>query len=118
MAELDAKGMVAVYGINFDLDKATLKTDSLKVLKEVATLMLANPDLKIEIQGHTDAQGPDDYNMQLSLKRAEAVKAFLSLFDIAPDRLTASGVGESKPLATNDTEDGRAKNRRVELHKK
>jgi len=115
-AELDLKGAVALYGINFDLDKATLRPESLKALGEMAILMLRYPELKIEIQGHTDSQGADDYNLALSKKRADAVKSFLLLFDIAPDRLTSKGLGETMPVATNDSEEGRAKNRRVELH--
>jgi outer membrane protein OmpA-like peptidoglycan-associated protein len=77
----------------------------------------ANPELKLEVQGHTDNQGNDDYNLKLSQKRAETVAAYLQLFGIDSGRLTPKGFGETKPVATNDTEDGRTRNRRVELVK-
>lgn len=77
--------------------------------------MMKNPELRIEVQGHTDSQGSDDYNLDLSQRRAETVVEYLSLFGVAEDRLTARGYGESEPVDTNDTEAGRVKNRRVEL---
>jgi OOP family OmpA-OmpF porin len=114
---LDKSGKVLLYGILFDLDKSTLKQESEKQLNHIVSLMLKYPDLKIEVQGHTDNQGKPDYNIKLSQARAETVKNYLKLFGIEDNRLNAKGYGESKPVASNDTEDGRSKNRRVELVK-
>jgi outer membrane protein OmpA-like peptidoglycan-associated protein len=115
--ELETKGSVAVYGINFDFDKATLKPGSEKVLLEIVKLLKSSPDLKVEVQGHTDNVGGKDYNLKLSQARAETVKAFLVLHGIEASRLTPKGYGLDRPVASNDTEEGRAKNRRVELKK-
>jgi len=114
---LEQDGKVLLYGILFDLDKASLKQESDKQLQHIVTLLANNPDLRLEIQGHTDNQGAPEYNMNLSQRRAESVNAYLALFGIDPSRLTAKGYGETQPVASNDTEDGRAKNRRVELVK-
>lgn len=116
--ELDAKGRVAIYGILFDTDKADLKPASLKPLGEMVKLMLSYPDLRIEIEGHTDNTGAQDHNMALSQHRADTVKSFLLLFGIGTDRMTTKGYGPTKPVAGDDTEEGRAQNRRVELVKK
>lgn len=115
--QLDEKGRVIIYGIHFDFDKATLKPDSEKVLMEMVKLMKSAPDLKIEIQGHTDNVGGKEYNLKLSKARAETVKQFLQLYGIDEGHLTTAGLGLDKPVASNDTEQGRAKNRRVELKK-
>ncbi len=114
---LDAEGKVVLHGILFDLDKSTLKQESEKQLHHIVTLMLNNKGLKLEIQGHTDNQGKDDYNMELSRKRAETVSGYLQLFGIENMRLVAKGYGETRPIASNDSEEGRAQNRRVELIK-
>lgn len=114
---LDKDGKVILHGILFDLDKATLKQESEKQLHHIVTLMINNPGLKLEIQGHTDDQGKDDYNKKLSKNRAETVSSYLQLFGIDNKRLVTKGYGESKPIASNDTEEGRAQNRRVELIK-
>lgn len=116
-AALDKDGHVQLYGILFDLDQATLKAESVKQLQHVITLMKDNPELNIEVQGHTDDQGSDDYNLKLSQRRAETVLAYLGLFGIDTSRLVPKGYGESKPVMPNNTEEGRAKNRRVELVK-
>jgi len=116
-AALDADGRVALYGILFDLDKATLQPESNEQLQDVVTLLRENPALGLEVQGHTDDQGADDYNMALSQRRAETVVSYLELFGIDSSRLTPKGYGESSPVAPNTTEEGRAKNRRVELAK-
>ena len=113
--ELDASGRVAVYGINFDVDKAFLKPGAELIIIEMVKLLLANPGLKLEIQGHTDNTGSDARNLELSKERAAAVKSFLVLYGIAPQRLQTNGYGSTKPHDANDTEEGRAKNRRVEL---
>jgi hypothetical protein len=83
----------------------------------VVVLLKENPELKIEVQGHTDDQGSEDYNLKLSQRRAETVVTYLSLFGIDPNRLMPKGFGESQPIMPNTTEEGRAKNRRVELVK-
>ncbi|HOO39797.1 MAG TPA: OmpA family protein, partial [Deltaproteobacteria bacterium] len=90
---------------------------SVKQLQHVVTLMKDNPELILEVQGHTDDQGSDDYNMKLSQQRAETVVTYLELFGIDTGRLVPKGYGESKPVMPNTTEEGRAKNRRVELVK-
>ena len=112
---LDSDGRVLLYGILFDTDKADLKPESIKQLSAIVTLMLKYPALKLEIQGHTDNQGKPEYNLKLSQSRAETVFSYLKLFGISSNRLKAQGFGESKPVANNNTDTGRAKNRRVEL---
>ena len=82
------------------------------------TLLKNYPDLVLEVQGHTDDQGDDDYNLDLSRRRATTLVTYLGLFGIDAARLTAAGYGESQPVASNATEEGRAQNRRVELVKK
>jgi len=116
-AALDAEGRVQLYDILFDLDQATLQPKSTKQLQDVVTLMKDQPDLRFEVQGHTDDQGEDEYNLDLSQRRAEAVVAYLGLFGVDTDRLVPQGFGESRSVMENTTEEGRAKNRRVELVK-
>jgi len=116
-AALDKDGKVLLYGILFDVDKASLKPESVKQLQHIVSLMTTYQELNLEIQGHTDNQGSDAYNRELSEKRAETVCTYLELFGIQPDRLLAAGYGETRPVASNDTKEGRAKNRRVELVK-
>ncbi len=104
------------YGIYFDFDKDTLKPESEPVLKEIAQTMTDNPDWKLTVEGHTDNVGGDPYNLELSKRRADAVKqALVSQYNIAPERLLTGGFGASRPIETNDTLEGRARNRRVEL---
>lgn len=114
---LDKDGRVILYGILFDLDKATLKPESDKQLQHVVALLLEDTGLKLEIQGHTDDQGSPEYNIDLSQRRAETVQQYLQLFGVAQERLKPKGYGEDQPVAPNTTEEGRAKNRRVELVK-
>jgi outer membrane protein OmpA-like peptidoglycan-associated protein len=116
--ELNASGRVAVYGINFDTGKATIKPDSEKALKEVGKLLEDNPGLKLSIEGHTDNVGDKQANQKLSEDRAASVKDYLvKNYKIAADRLATKGFGDTKPVADNKTDEGRAKNRRVELVK-
>jgi outer membrane protein OmpA-like peptidoglycan-associated protein len=110
-------GFVAVYGIHFDTDKADLKVGASMTLEEVVKPLKGHPDLAVEIQGHTDSTGSDEHNLDLSRRRAATVKSYLLLYGIAGDRLTTTGFGESKPVGDNATEEGRALNRRVELHR-
>ncbi len=115
--EIEKTGHVAVYGIHFDTGKATIQPDSDETLRQVVTLLQANPDLKLRIEGHTDAQGNAAANQTLSEKRAQAIVAWLVNHGIDAGRLKTQGFGQGKPVADNSTEDGRAKNRRVELVK-
>ena len=114
---LDSLGTISIYGINFDTAKDRLKQGSEKVLIEIVELMKNYPELRIEIQGHTDNVGLANYNLDLSNKRADTVKDYLLLFGVEKKRMIAKGYGLSKPIVSNDTEEGRAKNRRVELLK-
>jgi OOP family OmpA-OmpF porin len=119
MGDIASAGHAAVYGINFDTDKAAIKPESESVLTEMARLLANNPTLNVYVVGHTDNTGAYEHNMKLSQDRAAAVVAALvGRHVIAAARLTAVGVGPVAPVATNDTEDGRAKNRRVELVKR
>jgi OmpA-OmpF porin, OOP family len=115
--EIARTGHVAVYGINFDTGSAKVKPESDKVLGEIATLLKRNPAWKMRVEGHTDNVGARATNQTLSEQRAAAVVAWLTSHGIAPDRLAAQGFGDGKPVADNKTEDGRGKNRRVELVK-
>jgi OmpA-OmpF porin, OOP family len=117
MAALDSDGRIALYGILFDFDKATLQQTSNKQLQDMVTLLSLNPELRLEIQGHTDSDGNAGYNQQLSQRRAESVRQYLLLFGIEPARLQAKGLGETIPVAPNDSDENKAKNRRVELVK-
>ncbi|MDP1827642.1 MAG: OmpA family protein [Archangium sp.] len=116
--DLAATGHVAVDGILFDTGKAVLKAESTPALEEVAKLLKADAALKLWVVGHTDAVGRAEDNLKLAQARAEAVVAALSTtHGIAAARLKGYGVGPLAPVASNDTEEGRAKNRRVELVK-
>jgi OOP family OmpA-OmpF porin len=106
---------VALYGVLFDFNKSTLQAASDGALQQVAALMAANPSLKIEIQGHTDNVGGDAYNQTLSEARAHAVMTWLIAHNVAAARMTATGYGKTMPVADNNTDEGRMKNRRVEI---
>jgi len=106
---------VAIYGVLFDFNKSTLQPASDATLQPVANLMAADKSLKLEIQGHTDNVGADAYNQTLSEARAKAVVTWLTQHGVAADRLTAKGYGKTKPVADNGSDEGRAKNRRVEI---
>jgi outer membrane protein OmpA-like peptidoglycan-associated protein len=114
---LDNEGRIAIYGINFDINKSDLKLGAEKVISEIVKLMKLYPDLRIEIQGHTDNTGSADHNLTLSDQRAQTVKNFIMLYGINSSRLKSKGYGMTNPIDKNDTEEGRAKNRRVELVK-
>ncbi len=108
---------IALYGVLFDFNKASLKAESDSVLQRVLALFQQDPTLKLEVQGHTDNVGSDDYNQKLSNARASAVVAWLVKHGVAADRLSFKGYGKTVPVASNDTDEGRAKNRRVEIAK-
>jgi outer membrane protein OmpA-like peptidoglycan-associated protein len=111
----DAK--IVTHGINFDVDKATLRPESMGTLNQIKRIMTDSPDLQFEIDGHTDNTGVAAHNLTLSQQRAEAVKAQLVTMGISASRLTAKGFGDSKPTADNTTSEGKANNRRVEFVK-
>jgi OOP family OmpA-OmpF porin len=111
-------GKIDIYGIFFDTDKTALKPESKATLDEVAKLLKSDPSLRLEVAGHTDNAGGADHNMRLSAGRAAAVvQALVNAYGIDRTRLQPSGYGDTKPAAANDSEQGRAKNRRVELRK-
>ena len=116
---LGATGHVAVYGILFDTDKAAIKPESEAALQEIAKLLQQNPALNVFVVGHTDSSGEFAHNMTLSEARAKAVVAALTgKHGVAASRLSAYGCGPLAPVDTNDTDAGKAKNRRVELVKR
>jgi OOP family OmpA-OmpF porin len=113
---LQQDGRVALYGIYFDTDKDTVKSESAPTLKEIAKLLSANPSLKLHVVGHTDNQGKADYNLDLSRRRAAAVvRELTATLGVSAARLDSFGAGLYAPAAPNGTDEGRAKNRRVEL---
>lgn len=115
--EIKKTGHVAVYGIHFDAGKAAILLESEDTLKQIAALLQNDPSLKLTIEGHTDNQGNAASNLALSEKRAGSVLAWLTVHEVDASRLAAKGYGQTKPIADNSTDDGRAKNRRVELSK-
>jgi len=106
---------VVLRGVKFGSDTAYIEPESAGVLELVAEHLREHPELRVRIEGYTDAQAPEAYNLELSHERAESVKRILVGFGIAPTRLDAVGLGEAQPIASNDTEEGRSLNRRVEL---
>ena len=107
---------ITLRGIYFDFDKSTIKPESRPALELAAKMLTENPSINVEIQGHTDSKGSDSYNLSLSDRRAASVVLYLvQNLGIERSRLTSRGYGESMPIATNDTDDGRALNRRVEF---
>ena len=106
------------YDITFDVGKATLKPESDKEIARLVALMIDNPNLCYEVQGHTDNTGSAASNLKLSQKRAQAVVDRMVKLGVPKDRLTAVGKGQEEPIADNDTEEGRAQNRRVVFVKK
>ena len=116
--DINSTGHVALYGIYFDTGKSEIKPESDAVISEIARLLGNNNALKLYVVGHTDNVGSFDLNLKLSKDRAEAVtKVLIDKHGIATDRLKSHGVASLAPVSSNDTEEGRAKNRRVELVK-
>jgi len=113
---LTDSGKIALYGIYFDTDKDTLQSNSTPTVQEIAKLLKSDPKLKVRIVGHSDNQGATNYNLDLSRRRAATVvRELTSKLGIAADRLDSFGCGPYAPVESNETEQGRAKNRRVEL---
>lgn len=116
--DINANGHAAVYGILFDTGKADIKPDSAKAIEEIAKLLKTDPALKLHVVGHTDNTGSLEGNMTLSMARAKSVvQSLTTSHGIAAARLNAFGCGQYAPVSTNDTDEGRAKNRRVDLVK-
>jgi OmpA-OmpF porin, OOP family len=107
------KGSITLEGVTFELNAARLTDGSRSILDPVAADLQKFPQLRIELQGHTDSAGSDQYNLELSQQRADAVRSYLIERGVAPSQLVAKGYGESQPAASNDTAPGRATNRRV-----
>jgi OOP family OmpA-OmpF porin len=101
--------------VTFETGRSVIRPESYAVLDQVAASLVANPDIRIEIAGHTDNVGADAANRRLSQTRADAVRAYLAQRGVAIERMVARGYGESLPVADNATPEGRAMNRRVEL---
>lgn len=117
-SKLLTEGKLVSYGIYFDVNKDVVKPESYGTLKEVATVMTENPDLRVKIAGHTDADGADASNLDLSKRRGAAVKnELVKTFGINASRLESDGLGENQPVAPNDTPSNKALNRRVEFIK-
>jgi len=111
------KGDLVLEGVTFENDSAQLKPESAATLDPVAASLLAWSDVRVEVEGHTDSTGSDAYNLKLSQRRAEAVRDYLVSKGVDAARLEAKGYGETQPITTNDSAEGRARNRRVELKK-
>jgi outer membrane protein OmpA-like peptidoglycan-associated protein len=118
-SEVDRSGSVSIQEIYFDTGKATLKAESEVALEEIAKFINQESDVRFYVVGHTDSRGEIDYNMDLSDSRAESVvEALVTHYNVDANRLIPKGVGPLAPIATNDTQEGRAQNRRVSIVKK
>lgn len=111
-----ARGLIVTLpDILFDVDRATLKPEARTTLAKLAGVLQLVPGVELEIEGHTDSTGTDAHNLDLSRQRAESVRSFLAAEGVSGERMSARGFGEERPVATNDTAEGRGKNRRVEV---
>jgi outer membrane protein OmpA-like peptidoglycan-associated protein len=109
------KKKIVLRGVNFDFDKAIIRNDAGRILDEAVSVLKEEGGAATLVVGHTDSQGTDGYNQKLSERRAKAVRDYLVKGGIPASRVTTKGMGEAQPVATNDTDEGRAQNRRVEL---
>jgi len=107
---------IVLRGVNFDFNKADIRPDAAVILDEAATILNENPGRSVSVGGYTDSVGAEDYNQKLSERRADSVKTYLAGKGVDASRLSTHGYGETNPVASNDTADGRALNRRVELN--
>lgn len=114
--ETDKAQSVILQGVTFEFDSARLTPNARSILVQAADALKGQPGLKVELAGHTDSVGSEAYNQQLSQRRAESVRNYLLDLGVDPDQLTAVGYGESRPIRSNDTEQGRERNRRVEFN--
>jgi outer membrane protein OmpA-like peptidoglycan-associated protein len=115
-APAPVKRKIVLRGVNFDFDKSNIRADARPVLDEAISSLQREGGIAVIAEGHTDSVGTDAYNKRLSERRAKAVRDYLVKGGISAKRIETVGYGESKPIASNDTADGRAQNRRVELH--
>jgi len=115
LEEPPMKKRLVLRGVNFDFDKSNIRADARPVLDEAVRTLKEAGQIRVAVEGHTDSRGTDQYNLGLSIRRANAVADYLATRGIARSRLQVNGFGESRPVASNDTDDGRAQNRRVEL---
>jgi OOP family OmpA-OmpF porin len=111
----EVEAVIELEGVYFDFDKATIKPEGKAVLNEAAALLKKHERVVVEVAGHTDSTGSETYNQGLSERRANSVKDYLTSQGVTATRLSAKGYGEAQPVASNDTKEGRAENRRVEL---
>ena len=110
-------GRIGIRGsVLFAVNSDQLLDEAQAVLNDAADVLLANPDVKVEVQAHTDSQGPEDFNIELSKKRALSTVRYLMLRGVPSEQMAARAFGESKPIDDNGTPEGRAANRRVEFH--
>ncbi len=116
-AQLQRSCHVPLYGVHFDFNQPALRNDSEPILQQVLAFLNANPAVRIEVQGHTDAVGDAAANQKLSEARAGSVQAWLVQHGVAAARITSAGYGKTRPVTANDTDAGRARNRRVEIAK-
>lgn len=117
-AKVDARGceiVITLKGVNFEFDSDRLTPESTAILDQAVSVLKQRPNAAVEVQGHTDARGTDAYNLKLSERRARAVQDYLVRGGVQAGVLSARGYGEAEPVASNDTEEGRAQNRRVDL---
>jgi len=112
-APVNQYGCWTIFGLEFDFNKATIRKGAENVLDSSIKILKDNPYLNIQIEGHTDNKGSDNYNLILSIRRAETVKNHLIMHGIESHRLSSIGLGESTPITSNDTDEGRQLNRRV-----
>ena len=106
---------IILDNVLFDFDKTAIKPDAAKILDRLVTFLKQNTDKRVDLEGHTDSVGTDQYNQGLSERRAASVRDYVVKKGVEGSRITARGYGEAKPIADNNTEQGRAKNRRVEV---
>jgi outer membrane protein OmpA-like peptidoglycan-associated protein len=112
------KKKLVLRAVYFDFDKSNIRKDAVPVLNEAVEVLKSEPNMMVSVEGNTDSVGTDAYNMRLSIRRAESVKTYLVQHGISASRLTVEGFGETKPVASNATAEGRQENRRVELKQK
>jgi len=110
-------GKIVTSGIRFDVNRATIRPESMGVINEIVNLLKQNPELRFSVEGHTDSDGNPASNQTLSEERAKAVVGKMVELGISPSRLTSKGHGQSQPIAPNSTPEGKAQNRRVEFVK-